>query len=237
MAGGLLGGLAAFSLIAVDVVFNGPLRHTDDLVNDAVFNAQKAGFPMHLIGLVLTQIGASYTVTLCVLATSVWMWVKGQRPLAYWNAGIGIVVSLAVVALKEVFRRDRPPLLDALASYSFPSGHTLGATAGLGAVIILFTEVHVRLHHPKREKVLHIWFNALAIWVTLAVLCGIGRVFVQAHWMSDVMASWSLGLALVSGILFALSRQQPAGEPGPKVPEAPPETSPAKARGKRKAKA
>lgn len=224
MLGGLAGGLTAFALITVDVLLRGPLRHADDLVNDAVFNAQQAGLPMHLVGVLLTQIGASYTVFLVLAATSAWMWTKGQHQLAYWNVGIGIATSLVVYGLKELFRRDRPPLLDALTSYSFPSGHTLGATASLGAIIILATEVHVRLHHPRRDKVLHIWFNALSLWATLALLTGIGRVFVQAHWMSDVMASWSLGLALVSGILFALSREQPAGERGPKVPETPVKT-------------
>lgn len=221
MLGGLLGGLAAFAVIALDVTLGGPLRHLDGPVNDAVFNAQQAGLPMHLAGTVLTQIGASYTCAVAVGLTAIWMWLKDQKLLAYWNVGIGIATTLVVTVLKELFRRDRPPLLGSLATYSFPSGHTFGATATLGAVIILTTEVHIRLHHPKRDKVLHLWFNALAIWVALALLCGIGRVLVQAHWMSDVMASWSLGLALVSGILFALSRQQPAGEPGPKVPETP----------------
>jgi len=104
--------------------------------------------------------------------------------------------------------------------YSFPSGHTMSATVVLGSCIILATEVHRRDRAPGSHRLTlrRLWALALTFAAILAFLTGLGRILAQQHWMSDVVASWSLGLALAGGILLALSRAAPAGEEGPRAP-------------------
>lgn len=213
-------GLAGFALVALDDAMQGPVPPTDAMVRDDVSGWQAAGFPAHQIGFVLTQIGASWTVTIGVAAGAAWMFWKRQPVLAIWCIGIAVASTLAVIGLKDLFQRVRPLDYGAL-GYSFPSGHTFGATASLGATIILVTEVHRRTHGkgPHRLGTRAMWALALATWGVLAFLTGIGRILVQEHWLSDVVASWSLGLTLVAGILLALSRGAPGGDTGPKVPE------------------
>ncbi|MHB8633448.1 MAG: phosphatase PAP2 family protein [Thermoplasmatota archaeon] len=220
MLGALLIGLTAFAVVAADEAVGGPLERSNTPVNDAVSRWQNAGFPAHAIGNVLTQIGALWFVIIAVGAGAAWMLWKRQWIMAAWSVGIAVSTSLVVTGLKYLFQRARPGNNGAL-GYSFPSGHALAATAALGATIILTAEVHRR----TRGKGPHMlgtraeWAVALCLWGMVAVLTGIGRVLVQEHWLSDVIASWALGLALVSGILLTLSRAAPAGDTGPKVPE------------------
>ncbi len=221
MLGALVIGLAAFGTVATDEALGGPLERSNVPVNDAVSAWQNAGFPAYEIGDLLSQMGAAWFVTVAVAAGAAWMLWKRQWVLATWSVGVGLANSLVVTGLKLLFQRTRPGDNGAL-GYSFPSGHTFAATAALGASIILVAEVHRRTRGkgPHRFGTRAEWVVALSLWGVMAILTGVGRVLIQQHWLSDVIASWALGLALVAGILLVLSRTAPAGETGPKVPEA-----------------
>ena len=221
MLGALVIGLAGFGAVALDEALGGPLQRSNAPVNDAVSAWQAAGFPAHAVGNFLSQIGAWWFVTLAVTAGAAWMLRKRQWVMATWNVGIALANSLIVDGLKLLFQSARPGDNGAL-GYSFPSGHTFAATAALGATIILVAEVHRRTrgkgHHLLGTRAE--WTVALSLWGLLATLTGLGRVLIQQHWLSDVVASWALGLALVAGLLLGLSRTAPAGATGPKVPAA-----------------
>jgi membrane-associated phospholipid phosphatase len=220
MAGALLLGLAGFAAVAIDQALDGPLERADGEVTGMVGAWQQAGFPTRILGALFTAIGAWPTVYGAVAVAAGWMWLRRQVRLALWCVGVALSSSLAVEGLKLLFRRARPSLLDPLVhGYSFPSGHTLGATAALGAAIVLATEAWLRRHPQRRGVELRTWRRAILAWAALSLLTGLGRVLLREHWLSDVVASWSLGTALVAGVLLALSRAHPAGEGGPLVPE------------------
>jgi undecaprenyl-diphosphatase len=224
MLGAVLLGLAGFGLVATDDLLKGPLYHADVGVNDAVTRGQAGGLPLHAAGATLTHLGDTWTVVAVTALAAGWMLWKRQWLLAGWCATISVCVELVVAGLKAVFQRNRPGTVATVGhDYSFPSGHTLSAVAAVGACIILATETYRRTRTRPHVKVRTLWVLALSLAAAVSLLTGLGRVLAQRHWMSDVMASWFLGLAVGGAILLALSRAAPGGEAGPKAPPKAPE--------------
>jgi undecaprenyl-diphosphatase len=100
--------------------------------------------------------------------------------------------------LKLAFYRPRPhfddPILS-LTGYSFPSGHTMAATVLYGILAVLLVTKVKR----KRSKVL----IALAASLLIA-LVGFSRMYLGAHYLSDVLGAIAEGLAWMSLCLTAM---------------------------------
>jgi len=115
---------------------------------------------------------------------------KEARYLAY-GAGGGLLLNLL---LKEVFHRARPGvdllyLLPSLSSMSFPSGHTMGTTSVVGSLVVI-------LHVEKAPRVVRL----VAILLGSAAIVGVGlsRVYLGAHYPSDVLGGFLAAAAWVS---------------------------------------
>lgn len=94
----------------------------------------------------------------------------------------GLVTEIA----KSIADRPRPPTAMVYAiSTSFPSGHALGVMA---AVTALLTVVLPRVRPGRRG-----WLVALG--AVIVVTIGVGRVVLNVHHPSDVVAGWALGYA------------------------------------------
>lgn len=85
--------------------------------------------------------------------------------------------------LKHVVQRSRPELVDQLASYSFPSGHTMAGLFTFFTVAYLLTR-----EVSSQTKNCVIWFIALAF----VVLIGVSRVAEGRHFATDVIGGWSI---------------------------------------------
>ena len=107
--------------------------------------------------------------------------------------------------------RTRPPvelmLFGADHTFSFPSGHVLGASDFLLVTAFL---VFSRHRHPK---VTVIGFIFAIIGVVLAAL---SRLYLGYHWVSDAVASVSLSL-VVLGAVIAVDTWRTARVPGEAV--------------------
>jgi membrane-associated phospholipid phosphatase len=103
------------------------------------------------------------------------------------------------VALKHVFRRARPsfdePLLT-LATYSFPSGHTAAATVFYGLLACYL----VRRTADWRLRALAA--SGAAFMVALVAL---SRMYLGAHYLSDVLAASVEGAAWLAVCVTAVS--------------------------------
>jgi len=135
--------------------------------------------------------------------------VEDARGVAAGDAGAVVVhlerclvVGLAGgVALSEgfkgVFERERPPAqyqaVDTI-NASFPSGHALLST-------VFYLTVGVMLARVLPSKRLKVWVMVMA--VTIAMLVGLSRVYLGAHWATDVFAGWSLGAAWAMALWLA----------------------------------
>jgi membrane-associated phospholipid phosphatase len=122
------------------------------------------------------------------------------------------LISLPLVwGLKEMWMRARPDeklvhVSGARFGYSFPSGHTLMATAFYGALAVLCW-----------IEVSHIWRGraGIAILAIMPVMVGVSRIYLGAHWVSDVLGGYAAGLILlfVLTTFYLAARQQPGASP------------------------
>ena len=120
---------------------------------------------------------------------------------------IPVVITLTgnflfVSLIKTILARPRPILANALVfedSFSYPSGHALIAITMYGLLIIyLFT--FVKSHVIRRLSVL--------FGVVLILLIGFSRIYLGAHWPSDVLASYLIGIFWLSLILFLIEHRE-----------------------------
>ena len=109
-------------------------------------------------------------------------------------ATIGLA-SLGNELVKGLMARARPDLIQPIVverGYSFPSGHAALSMVGYGVAALLVA----RSGAPRGVKV------AVAIAAgSLVALIGISRVYLGAHFPTDVLAGWLAGGAVV--MLFA----------------------------------
>jgi undecaprenyl-diphosphatase len=110
-----------------------------------------------------------------------------------WAAATGFALTwalseLLIEVLKPWYARGRPPLpLVHTTSFSFPSGHaTAGAAIAVGIVLAF-----LRPGHRRR-----VWF-LVAILFSFAM--AFSRVYLGAHWFSDVVTGVLVGSATAVG--------------------------------------
>lgn len=97
--------------------------------------------------------------------------------------------ALLNLTLKHLFHRQRPVLenpLVTLSSFGFPSGHTMGATIFYGVLALVIT--HSVRNGPRRVVV----GSTAAL---LIALIGASRIYLGAHYFTDVIGAIAIGLA------------------------------------------
>jgi undecaprenyl-diphosphatase len=113
-------------------------------------------------------------------------------------AAAGIGSLLMTIAGKDIIDRHRPLRVDAIPPFetspSFPSGHTLNATVILGIVAYLLV---LRRHHASSRALIIVGA------VVIAVVTGLTRILLGAHWFTDVLAGWLLGAAWLALVITA----------------------------------
>ncbi len=114
-------------------------------------------------------------------------------------AGTVIWITLGVGSLlKLIFGRERPLTEYAanlrMDTFSFPSGHSSGAMVAYG--LLAYIAWHM-LPQP--------WGYIVAgLCVLVIIIVGISRVYLGAHFPSDVIAGWLLGVIGLAVIIYAV---------------------------------
>ena len=113
------------------------------------------------------------------------LWRRHLRLAVFVLIAEGLSGPLIELA-KYTADRPRPITAQVFAqSTSFPSGHATGVLVG---VLVLLTVAWPALHPPLRG-----WVVALAALLVVSIGCG--RVVLNVHHPSDVIAGWALGYA------------------------------------------
>jgi undecaprenyl-diphosphatase len=143
---------------------------------------------------IVTSLGAFPTVASLVVATTVLLVMRKRYADAFVLVVGFALIYIAVQVTKDAVGRARPngPLVGTK-GLAYPSGHAAYATAWVAAAVAL----------TRRLKLVTssvLVFVALAI----AVAVGISRVYLRAHWPSDVWGGWGLGAGIFA-LLAALA--------------------------------
>ncbi|MES2155789.1 MAG: AAA family ATPase [bacterium] len=223
-------GLAVFAIACLDLFQSGPLTtRLDPAVNDAVLRAQDAGLAVGDVGAILSLPGAG-PVDVVVVAAAALLLAAWRR----WESAAFVMLTPTlggrlVDVMKEFFERGFPPGEIVFATgagaaasevhnpapfvgpaYAFPSGHTMGALLSVALAVILVAEAWMQRRGMPSHRAWRVRWSVLAACGALVVLTGIARVLLTVHWVSDVLASWGLGTAIICGVLLATGWGEPA---------------------------
>jgi membrane protein DedA with SNARE-associated domain/membrane-associated phospholipid phosphatase len=194
----LLGGAWMFLGITEDVVSSDPLVRIDQLLYTALQTLRTDMADTLMIA--ATELGSA-TVAIAVITgiAAVLAWKRCWRTLAYWLTAVGFAQALVWI-LKITLERTRPnAMYNGADQYSFPSGHAASSIVLYGFLAFLLA------HGQKRGARVTITLLAAG----LAGLIAFSRLYLGAHWLSDVLASLSLGTAWVA--LLSMAYLQHAG--------------------------
>lgn len=142
---------------------------------------------------IISILGSPVSMGVLAVAGALWFWHRRRiLPLVGWCCAFAGASALTV-GLKHSFQRVRPEGAEAFlhgASFSFPSGHSLGSMVGIGITTYLL--VAYREERPL-TRVLTIAAGALAI-----VAIGWSRIYLGVHYLSDVVAGFAAGAVWLS---------------------------------------
>jgi len=190
-----LGAVAAFGHIVEDYLTGDPLVRWDvefsrwlhEHSNPTLVSAFK----------VFTLLGSVPVLALVVLVATLFL-LRRRRvndAALVCIGGLGIEVLFSV--LKLVFHRPRPELAYVhLDTYSFPSGHASGS-AGIYAILFYLAARRLAL----RGRLLFVF-----AFVVLVGLIGFSRLYLEVHYLSDVLAGITLGIGWAAACLFIYER-------------------------------
>jgi membrane protein DedA with SNARE-associated domain/membrane-associated phospholipid phosphatase len=201
----LLGSMWLFLGILEDVVSRDPLVIADQSV--FTFLQQLRTEPIDRLMVGITELGSVGVMLPVIAAVAAWLALRGAwRTAGYWIATTASA-ELVVRVLKQTLGRHRPlALYRGIEQYSFPSGH-----ATIAAVVLAYLAFLVTRGQTMRWRV--------GVGCTAAVyvaLVGFSRLYLGAHWFSDVLGGYSFGLAVValSAIIYNHRVQEPVQTKG-----------------------
>jgi undecaprenyl-diphosphatase len=143
---------------------------------------------------VLTWAGNVAVLALLVGAVTLWLVRRRRRNDAFFVAASAAGIEVLNGGLKLLFHRPRPELAYVhLDTYSFPSGHAAGSAAIYAVVLYVLA---TQLASVRARAVLAVGY------VVLVAAVGFSRLYLEAHYLSDVLAGISLGAAWAAGSLF-----------------------------------
>ena len=152
----------------------------------------------------ITALGGPGVLGIVISIVIAFLILSRQHRAAALVAATTLGGLLLAMALKDFFGRSRPPILDIYreSTASFPSGHSM-----MSAVVYL--TLGSMLTRLVAERRLKLYF--LGVACALAFLVGLSRIYLAAHYPSDVLAGWATGFAWALACWLVERRLQRAG--------------------------
>jgi undecaprenyl-diphosphatase len=147
---------------------------------------------------ILTFFGSPVWFYVIVVPAAFWVWRRGRQRLGVFLLVTTVGGGVLDTVVKVVVDRDRPSLVDPVATahgQSFPSGHAMSSVIAYGALLLVFLPVIGR-----RYRVVVVGGAAV-----LVLAIGLSRLALGVHYLSDVLGGYVLGLAWLAASTAAFS--------------------------------
>jgi membrane-associated phospholipid phosphatase len=153
---------------------------------------------LDVIMFLFTEAGSVWFLAIfsIIIISYLWLKKKDKWSIIFFIVGIG-GGGLLTKLLKYYFGRERPSIdetIDAI-GYSFPSGHSMGSLIFYGFLSYLLFRSSLR----KRIKWIALYTGGLLI-----MMIGISRIYLGAHYPSDVIAGYLAGTIWLILCILAL---------------------------------
>ncbi len=148
----------------------------------------------------ISQLGDAYvTLPITVIIALYLVFQQQSKTAVYWLAALAFAFA-STLLLKVLLGVPRPsPIYDGLSMFSFPSGH-----ATVNMVMYGFLAVIAAHKLPPYHRWLPYTFAG-----TIIVTIAISRVYLGAHWFSDVIGGLTLGILWVTLLGISYQRHCP----------------------------
>ena len=179
-------GVGLFVFVAYLVVLNGDLSPTPfdnellDLADDLKMNM------LVDVAKVVTELGSLPVVAALVCGAAALLAFR-RRPAEAIVLVVGLIlVYIAVHVTKDAIDRPRPTgSLVETGNAAYPSGHAAYATAWIAVAVAL-------------TRRLRLVTSSVLVFVAIGIAAAVGatRIYLRAHWWSDVAGGWGLGVGI-----------------------------------------
>ncbi|MGV8920595.1 MAG: phosphatase PAP2 family protein [Pseudomonas sp.] len=194
----LVGAAWLFFGILEDVVTGDPLLLADSAIYHALQDLRTA--PGDAVIIAITELGDTTVVVAVTIVVWLWLtWKRAWSTAAYWLIAIAGASVLNTV-IKVALHRARPGelLYSGWSAFSFPSGHS---TVNL----VLYGFLAFLIARETRP----VWRLVVALGAaTLIFLIAFSRLYLGAHWFSDVLGGLAFGSAWLALLGLSYLRRQ-----------------------------
>ncbi|KAA0983962.1 phosphatase PAP2 family protein [Pseudomonas sp. ANT_J28] len=200
----LVGAAWLFFGVLEDVVSGDPLLLADSAIYRALQDLRTT--PGNAVMIAITELGDTKVVVAVTIVVLLWlMWKRAWRTAFYWLVAIAGASALNTV-IKVALHRARPGelLYSGWSAFSFPSGHSTVNVVLYGFLAFLIA-----------REIRPAWRLVVALGAaTLIFLIAFSRLYLGAHWFSDVLGGLAFGSAWLALLgLSYLGRQAGRIEP------------------------
>ena len=210
----IAGALLVFGALAEDVVDGEAVVSFDRHVDEEIHERASPLWVHVFEGIAF--LGAAEVLAVVAVATAVAFAMRRW----YLSAALVLLATFGAeivnAELKVEFERARPTFPDPIVSpsgFSFPSGHATASIALYGALAYAFSH-----HLPLSRHRVWVW----SVAGVLVAAIGFSRIYLGAHFLSDVLAGFAVGTAWLMFCVVALklaaralSAVQVRDRPGP----------------------
>jgi len=178
-----------FLVFLFDVAVTGFTFGIDNAVNESMEGFRNSFLTSFMV--FFTNLGNYYVmIALFLILAGLFLFLKKRENALLLSVCMAVGYLLSEL-LKIIVQRARPEnLLES--DYSFPSQHAMMSAIFFLIVLYSFKE-------DIKNKILKNIFIFACIFMFLAI--GISRIYLGVHYVSDVIAGFALGIALVNFIM------------------------------------
>ena len=153
--------------------------------------------PIDTFFIIITLLGQSTCMlTIGVLVAAGLAWIRQWRTCLHMLA-LDFLTAACVWSVKHIYHNPRPTGFQFVSSSSFPSGHT-----AMSFVIISFLAYLTGKFCKKSLR----WIPYTTA-IILIFFIALSRLYLGAHWLTDVFGSFFLGFAILFAIIINYRRR------------------------------